>query len=218
MRHVGLLGLGQSLEEAPFGDPQIEFWGLSNGHSIFPNWAVRRWFEMHDIKICEKRDPEYIEWARACDRPLYMLSHDARIPASVPYPRWAALRAIQRPYVTSTVAWMLGMVLLETDITEVSLWGINLSAAEEYRRQRPCVEYLLGRLEGRGTRVNVATGSIVLKDGMLYGYEELTEHADLIRKYAIGGTDSIIVNGAQIHGIYVDPVPSMKAETPCPSR
>lgn len=209
MRHVGLLGLGQSLVEAPFADPSIEFWGMSNGHSVYPNWAVRRWFELHTLDICVKRDPSYLQWAAQNQTTLYMQQHYVDIPESLPFPKHAVLAVCRRPYLTSTVAWMLGMCLLEPDITTVSLWGINLSSAEEYRRQRPCVEYLLGRLEGRGVEVRIPQSSVLLKDTMLYGYEEPTPDANLIKRYAIGGTEAVLLDGVPVKGIWIDPTPDV---------
>lgn len=79
-----------------------------------------------------------------------------------------------KKYATSTIAYMLRMAAFEPAISHVRLIGVDILEEEEYRNQRPCIEYWLGYLESRGCSIHVCLGS-ALFSGNLYGEPEVKD-------------------------------------------
>ena len=125
------------------------------------------------------RTPHHMAFLGRSTVPVYMQEVDERIPASVRFPYEAATESLGLPditgkkrlYLTSSVAWMLALALYEhkcgQTITELRMAGIEMLIGTEYARQKPCVEFWLGRAMGMGIEVSVApTGSAILSDAI----------------------------------------------------
>jgi hypothetical protein len=119
------------------------------------------------------RDPEYLRWLGAVrDFPIYMIQTNREIPNAVRYPIEAAIAFAgprQRDYFTSSPAFMLALAGME-GFEEVHLYGINLAIGDEYFYEKPCAEYWIGLLEGKGITVYVPSASSLLKQYRRYGY------------------------------------------------
>lgn len=79
-----------------------------------------------------------------------------------------------KKYATSTIAYMLRMAAFKPSISHIRLIGVDILEEEEYQNQRPCIEYWLGYLEGRGCNVHITPGS-ALFSGDLYGEPEVKD-------------------------------------------
>jgi hypothetical protein len=90
-------------------------------------------------------------------------------PTSVRYPIEDAIRYAGRDYFTSTVAFMLALAAME-DFEEIHLYGINLAIGDEYFYEKPCAEWWLGYLAGKGIKIFVPHASSLLKQYLRYGY------------------------------------------------
>lgn len=125
------------------------------------------------------RTPHHIAYLARCGVPVYMQNVDERIPASVRFPLEEVTESLGLPdvngkkrlYITSSPAWMLALALYEhklgMTISELRMAGIEMLLGTEYARQKPCIEYWLGRAIGMGIEVMVApTGSAILSDAI----------------------------------------------------
>lgn len=134
------------------------------------------WFEIHDYdgklenfsKPKEKGgDPEHIEAMAAMNNlgmPVFMQTHHAEIPSSVPFPKEfveADLPDGLGLYKTSCPAWELGLAIA-LGFEEIHMYGIDMAQDTEYAEQRNCVEFLLGIAVGRGVKIHIPTNSDIL--------------------------------------------------------
>lgn len=143
-----------------------------------PPSRYRLYFDMHTPEYTERYGVEanigdvQTKWLQEEHPfPIYMLDHYPQFPSSVRYPIEAVIAAVGHDYFTSTVAYALALVLTMPDVVEVGLWGIDLVHETEYGEQRPCAEYLIGRLEGKGIKVTIPSKSALLHQVHRYGYE-----------------------------------------------
>jgi hypothetical protein len=173
-KKVALVGFAtNTLHLVPWNDPEFEIWGLNQGY-LHCHRRADRWFEMHQAEAtADVRDPDYLKWLGAVrDFPIYMIQTNREIPCSVRYPIEAAIDFAgprKRDYFTSSPAFMLALAGME-GFESVHLYGINLAIGEEYFYERPCAEYWIGFLEGRGVDVYVPSASALLKQYRRYGY------------------------------------------------
>ena len=172
-RKVAIIGTAPNWQEAPFGDPSWEIWGLSRLYKQLPRWNV--WFELHPIpemartweagneELEAKARQEYVEWLGAQDKPVLVHPEVAQvIPNTTPYPTDAIERTFNRGYFTNTVSWMIALAIAE-GVTEIGLWGVDMALSDEYEAQRPSVEYFIGIAEGAGIRVWIPDTSDLCK-------------------------------------------------------
>lgn len=129
------------------------------------------------------RTPNHLKWLKQCGVPVYQMKIDDRIPTSVKYPydeiveRYghAWITNEKRPYLTSTVAYMLALALYEHEngmpIDKLYLAGVELAIGTEYFDQRPCVEYWIGRLEEAGIEYVPSPYGQSILNGPIYARE-----------------------------------------------
>lgn len=129
------------------------------------------------------RPPHHLKWLQNCGIPVYMHKVDKRVPTSVEYPydeiveRYGSVWANgkKRPYLTSSAAYMLALVVLEHDrgqtVDKLYLAGIELAIGTEYFHQRPCVEHWLGIMKGKGIEVVQSPYGTSLLTGPIYARE-----------------------------------------------
>lgn len=172
MRTVAIVGACSTYRLAPYQDPAIEIWGI--GRHLTRYRRVTRVFEMHARAIWEPylrvTEHRYALDLAGAGCPVYMREQHADIPNSVAFPLDQVIAAIGDYFVCS-FSYMLGLAIAE-GVDRLELYGINLTAAEEYVYQRANVEHLLGIAKGRGVDVWVHHSSPLLKAGLRYGTEE----------------------------------------------
>lgn len=169
-KKVALVGFASNtLHLVPWTDPEFEIWGMNQGHINCVRRADR-WFEMHSPEFtADLRDPGYIPWLKALTIPVYMIDVREEFPTSCRYPIEDAIKYCGRDYFTSSVAFMLALAALE-GFEEIHLYGINLAIGDEYFYEKPCAEWWIGLLEGKGITVYVPHASSLLKQYLRYGY------------------------------------------------
>lgn len=150
---VAIVGLGPSHDQVPW--ETVETWGVA-----WDPWAPRfdLLFEMHERRLYETRGEEYISRLNDMDIPVVMQMADPEIERSETYPLKDVIR-MTGDYFGSSVAYMLGLAILRR-VDEVSLFGVDLT--DDHDHQRPNLEYMLGIATGRGIKVNVPDGSLLL--------------------------------------------------------
>lgn len=162
-----VLVLGSSyntLKDAPIDNQDYTIIALSG----FQNSCVDIYFEMHDRKVWSKETQEYL---KSCNKPIFCQKKQSDIESSRLFPMVDCFKVLKIDYFTSSIAYILGFLFMSEDVEEISIYGVDLTAKEEYQEQRPCVEYLLGRLEGKGIKISIPKKSALLKSNYLYGYE-----------------------------------------------
>lgn len=167
-----------SVALAPYDDPSWEIWACSPGARPYVK-RVNAWFEMH---LWEPQQPwfspEYVDFMAKLPAgvPVFMLEPIDRIPNSCAYPKDEILRRFGVEgiwFFTSTLSWMMALAI-ETGATEIALYGVDMSAAEEiYTHQRAGCQYFIGKALSRGIKVTVPQQSDLMRPSPLYGYCEL---------------------------------------------
>jgi len=186
-RVIAIAGFAPDSRDQVNEEPDTsEIWAINNAY-LFLKRTPNRWFQLHppDWKRNEGmpagsygREPEHLELLKESPCPVYMQVKTPDIPSSVEYPLGDLVERFGRPYFTSTMAYIMALILAEHDdgqnVGEVRVYGINLTTMNEYFRQKACFEYWIGQAEGRGIKVWVPASSGLLKAG-LYAREAVRD-------------------------------------------
>lgn len=206
-RRVAILGYTTSLEEAPWGNPEWELWGMNNLHTrMTPEQVAQctRWYQVHSEAEIQAVGVEHVAWLKeAHPFPIYMidpvegithapdgteirsLAERSGRPAAVVFPRAQLLTHFMR-YFTNSVSWEIAHLLFEAlyddeyVLADLALFGIDMAVGSEYADQRPSVEFFLGLAQGLGVNLHIPESSDLLKAAELYGGED--EHSGLRAK------------------------------------
>jgi len=65
-------------------------------------------------------------------------------------------------YFNSSIAYAMAMAICDKP-EEISIWGVDMTATEEYATQRPNMEFLIGLALGRGIDVKISNYSPLCK-------------------------------------------------------
>lgn len=195
-RKVAIVGGGPTRLLAPFDDPTWEIWAFSSRRWQPPR--VTRWFELHALtdlrqqlasyKRGRRTFPEYMRFLRSLSCPVYMQRRHPSIPHSVVFPLAKVLRQFGRCF-TSTASYLVALAMAE-GAQVIGLWGVNPRCGfepshEDYGRQRPALEYLLGVARQRGIQVVLPEGTSLrvpqrprfVRTPVLYAYDWRSPHA-----------------------------------------
>lgn len=172
--HVVIIGLGKNKELA-LDIKGAELWGLVWDSE----WAkYDRLFEMHDLNLIRSikcRPSGYEDKLRECWQPLYMQEYYKDIPNAIKYP-FKQVIEYTGDYFNSSIAYMLALAI-SNEIPVITILGVNMLDAEEYRYQKPNLEYLIGLASGIGLQVNLDEQSGLCQfnpKGIKFGNEYVT--------------------------------------------
>lgn len=115
-RKIALVGFASSTKDlAPFGDPEWEIWGMNQLYRHIPR--LDREFDIHEnFREDNVEGTDHPLWLAQCGIPVYMKEREPSIPTAIGYPlEIVAERAAGTKYFTSTVAFMIGLAILEID-------------------------------------------------------------------------------------------------------
>ena len=167
---IAVLGSAPSSRAlAPFNDPSWEIWSCSPQNYDLPR--VDAWFELHNLD--RKFVPEnkvYTDMLQKHPR-VYVAHADVRLPDATVLDPKPLLQRFGRYFFSSSPAWMLGMALMQNP-TEIGLWGIDMSASDEYDYQRPGIHYFMHEAAKSGVKVIVPMQSDIGIPHPLYGFKE----------------------------------------------
>ena len=170
---LALLGAAPSSRElAPFKDVNWEIWACSP-----PNWDAPRidaWFELHslDRKMGMPSNAPYIKVIKTHSRVYIAMKHPG-FPNAIIFPRDELLVKYGRYFFTSSLAWMMALAI-EQKPEMIGLWGVDMSATEEYGYQRAGMHYFIQKALDAGIQIYVPPESDLLCPVPLYGYKEHT--------------------------------------------
>lgn len=197
-RKVAILGFGETVKDCPWQDPSWDLVGM-NGfwRAAEPDYGIKvpeerfsLWLDMHSVEYTKAYgqaagfgDAQH-EWLKKPHPfPILMLADHPEYPSVRAFPVDEVVQSLGRDYFTSTVAYALTFALMQPDVAEVGLWGIDLVHNTEYSEQRPCAEYWIGRAEAMGIKVTIHDASALLKQRARYGYEVENPLAVEMRAY-----------------------------------
>jgi hypothetical protein len=174
MQNIAILGSAPSSRGlAPFDDPSWDIWSCSptNAEGALPR--VDTVFELHSQEWL-LRQPEYKsynDWL-AQQPTVYMLARHPRWPRAAAYPAAEMFKRYKVSFFSSTIAYMLALAI-DLKPKMIGLWGIDMSANDEYGRQRIGCHYFIEKAEQAGIKVIAPLESDILHDIPPYGYREV---------------------------------------------
>jgi hypothetical protein len=156
---------------APFGDPTWEIWACSPPNHDLPR--VDAWFEIHNLD--RKWIPQNGPWIEVVTRHprVYIAYPDARLPQGTIYPIGYMVEKWGYDFFASSLSYMLALAI-EQKPEEIGLWGVDMSATEEYGHQRPGCKFFMREAEKLGIKVTAAPQSDIQAPCPLYGYKEFS--------------------------------------------
>lgn len=197
-----------SVDMAPWADKSWTIWTCSPG--AWPH--IKRTdahFEIHRWEKAAWFSPEYIAWMATLPK-VYMQANVPEIPNSVPYPKEDMLNRFG-PYVwTSSLSWMFALAITQ-GATEIALFGVDMSATEEYIGQRSDCHHFIHLAKSMGIKVWMPHESDLNRPFPLYGFHESdpmyvklrarmaelqNRHNDAIRREAQAHDERIFLQGA----------------------
>jgi len=192
---IALLGSApSSVALAPFADQSWKIWGCSPGlYSQCPR--VDAWFELHrwEPPVIGQPgqqkpwfSPEYVAWMGMLKCPVWMFAKVPEIPTSEAYPVAVMIERFGNYFMTSSLSWMFALaidqILKERQqadkdgqphpASEIGLWGVDMSATEEYGYQRAGCQYFIQMANNLGIQIVVPAESDLLQPMPLYGISE----------------------------------------------
>ena len=195
-RKIAILGYAEESRDLVYevGD-DYELWGINAAHMLINERMRARptnWFQMHPSHWNGSgkgatgmwgRPKEHLEFLEKFEGSVWMQYPNEDIAKTIKnrkrYPLEQIAQKAGRDYLTSTFAYQFALIWYQhvyegIPTEQVNIYGVNLSATEEYSHQRPCAEYWLGRLNEAGIKVYIPSASSLLKG----------------RPYARGGEDN----------------------------
>lgn len=185
-RKIAIVGYTTSANEAPYGDPEWEIWGMNDLYTVrrksmdfeaaYDAGHFHAWFDLHRLdKKYEADKGAHVAWLKTQRRmPVIVWDADGLPENCVAYPRDAMVERFGG-YFTNTVSWQLAMAITMLEgvpDAEIAIYGVNMSVGVEYSAQKPSVEFFIGLARGMGIPVFIPVGSDLLKAAALYGAEE----------------------------------------------
>ena len=177
VKKVALCGTHKdTLELAPFDDASWEIWAPAHRYNNKRFKHVDVGFEVHVpeqiwafLNEQGNSGQDYFNWLQAPDIPVYVRPDALEgMKGCKAYPVAKAKKLMGREYFASTFSFMMCKAILD-GATEIGLYGINLTADEEYFYQRPNMEYLIGLAQGKGIKITIPKQSALLSLGYVYG-------------------------------------------------
>lgn len=181
-----ILGTAWSCKDAPYDDPDFDFWGVAHCLMLPQIKKMDAVFEVHLKSIWEK------EINPMTNKPIIMSANDrndvktvflhnvdSEISKSVEFPRDELEKKYKKYipesdmfYATNSIVWMI-ILGIEYGYQEIHMYGVHLECDQEWAFERPCVEFWMGIAAGMGIKINVATAADVCRGSHIYGYAEI---------------------------------------------
>lgn len=87
---------------------------------------------------------------------------------------YEALLDLFGPIFASTISWMLAYAMF-LEYTDIGIYGIDMTAGEEYSDQREPLIYLIGMARERGINIRIPEYSGIYMPPQIYGVPEVNE-------------------------------------------
>ena len=163
---------------APFNDPEWEIWSCSPANMVLPR--ADAFFEIHGLDTtlleAEYNTPypgqtiSYVDWCKRHPR-IYMQDVRPEYPGAVKYPFDEMRKRFGDYFWTSSLAYMLALAI-DNKPEVIGLWGVDMSASDEWQHQRPGCHYFIQEARRAGIEVYAPPESDILFPPTPYGFRE----------------------------------------------
>ncbi len=192
---IALVGSApSSVGLAPCADPSWQIWACSPG-AFGHVGRVDAWFELHRWEPDKPWfSAEYVAFMAGLECPVWMIEPVPEIPMSRAYPKAEILEMFGRNWFTSSLAWMLAGAIDQFERVdtyppvsmevgsvpqtrdpgphEIALYGVDMSATEEYMGQKAGCLHFIELARAKGIRVTIPPESDLGQPYPLYGLGE----------------------------------------------
>ena len=153
-----------SRRSAPSDDPDWQSWQLA--WDMEPHGNTTRFFEIHTPNVWDNgtisglysEHGGYAGWLKAISKDGWgeVVLQEEYFSGATKYPLDEVMKlpGMETGYLESSIAYMLAMAFLE-GVEKVGIWGVDMTAGDEYDYQRPNMAYLMGLFRGLGMRIVV---------------------------------------------------------------
>lgn len=168
---IALIGSApSSIHLAPYADASWKVWACSPGAAPHVK-RLDAWFEIHSLSDPHAGfTPDYVAWMAQLPCPVYLTELSGHVPGGALYPIAAMQEKYGRYFFTSSLSWMFALALEQPGIQEIGLWGVDMSATEEYALQRPGCHFFITLARQRGIKITVPLESDLLQPPVQYGF------------------------------------------------
>lgn len=187
---IALIGSAPSSRDlAPFNNPEWEIWSCSPSNMDLPRSDV--FFEIHAFDTMA-RDPEltvFLAWLRQ-HKKVYLQNENPQFPNALAYPKAEMVEKYGPYFFTSSLSYMWALAL-EQKPTHIGLWGVDMTATEEYGYQRAGCHYFIQKAKDLGVQVVIPVESDIAAPTPQYGFREsnpmyrklFVRRQELMRRY-----------------------------------
>jgi len=189
---IAILGTApSSMELAPFQDHSWAIWACSPGaYSICAKNRSDVWFEPHRWLPTPPGkygapgtkpwfSPEFATFLKDHKGPVFMSEVQPDIPSSVRIPFEALIEKYGPYFWTSTIAYMLAIAIdtlqeraQRGEQVAIGLWGVDMSANEEWSYQRPACQHFIGLAKSLGIQIVLPAETDLMRPPTMYGIGE----------------------------------------------
>lgn len=169
----------------PFADQDWQLWGCSP--ALFGQQKrIDRWFELHRWEPGQPWfSPEYCQWLREFRGPVYVGGNIPEVQNAVMYPIDLVENEFSSYFLSSSISLMMALAILEIEDDRaergapaqpeddtIGLWGVDMSATEEWNEQRPGCQFFVLEALRRGIEVFLPPESDLMRPLPVYGLSE----------------------------------------------
>lgn len=154
---------------APFRDDSWEIWACSPQNYDFPR--VDAWFELHSLDRKFVPANQVYRNVIQAHRRVYITEPDGRLPHGIVLDMDPLLKKHGPYFFTSSLAWMMAFAIEQKPDT-IGIWGVDMSAAEEYGYQRAGMHYFMHVADKAGIKVVLPPQCDLAQSPPLYGVKE----------------------------------------------
>jgi hypothetical protein len=189
---AAIVGTAGSWTMTPWSDPGLHITSLNDAYRMAGFVRADAWYDLHPLNKFfhptegqpvfahelpvghYARPATHKQWLAQQQIPVWLHpDHATQDPASASWPSArplpiADITAYFGRYFASSPALMMAHLILQ-GMKEIQIYGIHLSTEQEYREQRPQMEFIAGRFLGNGKL------TMTVKDGLRH-YETADAH------------------------------------------
>jgi len=133
-RKIAMCGTAPSTRDLIPWDTDWEVWGQADCTHDATNPS--RWFDIAPFHRIVNEFPDYHEWQKKIDFPIYMREHFPEVPKSVPFPFDEVASRYGVEFMTATLTWMMGLACMEHErgdtVGVIGLFGYDMALDSEY--------------------------------------------------------------------------------------
>ncbi len=181
-----LVGKGYEWHKAPEASEDAEIWGINDVIMRRTNFDLL--FNIHKLE-------DYCEMDMACTRlassvgiPVMMPEEYPELPTSIKFPLKEIMKEFDTDYLMTGIAFMFAYAAY-LGYKQIDCYGINMRGADEkYKNARACVEYWIGRAQGKGCKVNMYgkyCDCLKTFDRRIYGFNDFQTYPQDINDRAL---------------------------------